>query len=250
MTQASWPVVPLESLCSFHNGGTPSRAVPQFFDGDIPWLTGADIRGPLAGECRTYLTEAGIRSSPACKVPKGTVLLVTRTSVGKVAVAGRELSFSQDITALCPDEDRVDTSYLVHFLRTQEKRFQLGSRGATIKGITREVVATTRVPLPPVAEQGRIADILDQADALRCKRRTMVADLDTLTYSIFVHMFGNSLTSLMEFPLVPLGEVAEIQGGLQVTSKRRTNLIEVPYLRVANVHRGSLDLSDPDIATR
>ena len=201
MTKASWPVAPLESLCRFHNGGTPSRTVPEFFDGDIPWLTGADIQGPLAGDCRTYLTEAGIRSSPACKVPKGTILLVTRTSVGKVAVAERELSFSQDITALRPDEGRVDTSYLVHFLRTQEKRFQMDSRGATIKGITREVVATTGVPLPPLPEQRRIAHILDQADALRAKRRAALAELDSLQQSIFLDMFDTGRR-----PPVDLGE--------------------------------------------
>jgi type I restriction enzyme S subunit len=72
-----WPEVTLGDICSFQNGGTPSRDVPKYFDGGIPWLTGADITGPVAGECRTFISSAGVGASAACVVPKGTVLLVT-----------------------------------------------------------------------------------------------------------------------------------------------------------------------------
>lgn len=96
-----------------------------------------------------------------------------------------------------------------------------------------------KVPLPPIEEQGRIAAVLDAAHALRSKRRQAMAKLDALTQSIFIDMFGDSSD-----PGVDLGDVAEVQGGLQVTSKRKSNPIEVPYLRVANVHRGRLDLDE------
>ncbi|NLJ54445.1 MAG: restriction endonuclease subunit S, partial [Intrasporangiaceae bacterium] len=82
------------------------------------------------------------------------------------------------------------------------------------------------------------AGTLDQADAIRAKRRQVLAHLDSLTQSIFHDMFGRD-EATAEF-----GDVAEIQGGLQVSAKRAALPVEVPYLRVANAHRGRLDLAE------
>ena len=94
--------VALGEVCRFLNGGTPSRTIDRFFTGDIPWITSADITSSVVNSARTSITEEALQNSAANKVPPGTVLLVTRTSVGKVAVAGVSLAFSQDITALIP----------------------------------------------------------------------------------------------------------------------------------------------------
>ena len=185
----------LGSLCSFLNGGTPNRSVARFYAGKTPWITGADINGPVANRARSFITEEAINASATNLVPKGTILLVTRTSVGKVAIAGMPLCFSQDITAVMPDPGKLDAGYLVHFLRTKQPHFERVARGATIKGVTREAVENVRVPLPPLPEQRRIADILDKADALRAKRRAALAQLDTLTQAIFLDMFGDPATN-------------------------------------------------------
>ncbi|MDE0178433.1 MAG: hypothetical protein OXP36_07520 [Gammaproteobacteria bacterium] len=74
-------------ICSFLNGGTPSRRVARYYQGDVPWITGADISGPRADTARSFITQDAIRESATNRVPAGTVLLVTRTSVGKVALA-------------------------------------------------------------------------------------------------------------------------------------------------------------------
>ncbi|WP_168162341.1 restriction endonuclease subunit S [Acidovorax sp. KKS102] len=194
----------MNEVCAFQNGGTPSKAIPRYFTGDIPWITGADLVGPVARSARSFITEEAITSSATNKVPAGTVLLVTRTSVGKVAIAGTELCFSQDITALLPDSAKLDAGYLVHFLRTKEEHFSRYARGATIKGITRQVVADLVIPLPPLQEQRRIAAILDQAETLRTQRRTALALLDSLTQSLFLDMFGDPVANPKGWPKVPL----------------------------------------------
>jgi type I restriction enzyme, S subunit len=181
----------LSDVCRFQNGGTPSKAIERYFTGDIPWITGADLIGPIALQARSFITEEAIASSATNQVPAGTVLLVTRTSVGKVAITGMNLCFSQDITALTPDAKKLSAEYLVHFLRTKQDHFTKHARGATIQGITREVVADLEIPLPPMEEQRRIAAILDQAETLRTQRRQARAHLDTLTQSLFLDMFGN-----------------------------------------------------------
>ena len=208
-----FPSATLNEVCDFQNGGTPSKAIARYFTGDIPWITGADLVGPVAQNARSFITEEAITSSATNKVPAGTVLLVTRTSVGKVAIAGTELCFSQDITALLPDSAKLDAGYLVHFLRTKEDHFSRYARGATIKGITRQVVADLVIPLPPLQEQRRIAAILDQAETLRTQRRTALALQGSLTQSLFLDMFGDPVANPKGFIKQPLSVVAEITTG-------------------------------------
>ena len=197
----------LGPICSFLNGGTPSRGVSRYYQGDVPWITGANISGARADTARSFITEEAIRESATNWVPAGTVLLVTRTSVGKVAVAAMDLCFSQDITAITPDPHCLDTSYLVHFLRTKRPHLERLARGATIKGVTREVVANLAISLPPLAEQKRIAGILDAADAVRAKRREALAELDSLLQSTFLDMFGDPVTNPMGWEVKPLNEL-------------------------------------------
>lgn len=237
------PVVDLAQVAHFLNGGTPSRSNPEFFRGDIPWITGADINEGKVTAPRSFITEEAIRRSATNRVPAGTVLLVTRTGVGKVARSDFDLCFSQDITAVCHDETRVDPSYLVHYLRTQKPRFERSARGATIRGVTREAVSKLPLPLPPLPEQRRIAAMLDKAEELIAKRRAALALLDQLPDAMFLEMFGDPAVNPMRWPLALLGEVAAVQGGLQVTSARLTLALTAPYLRVANVLRGRLDLA-------
>lgn len=95
-----------------------------------------------------------------------------------------------------------------------------------------------------MGEQRRIAAILDQAETLRTQRRTALALLDSLTQSLFLDMFGDPVTNPKGWSMSTIGDLAEVQGGLQVTSARKNLPVEVPYLRVANVYRGFLDLSE------
>ena len=86
--------------------------------------------------------------------------------------------------------------------------------------------------------------MLDRAEALRAKRRAALTQLDSLTQSLFLDMFGDPVSNPKGWPVACVGEVADVQGGLQVTTARKDLPLEVPYLRVANVYRGFLNLSE------
>ena len=244
----------LGPICSFLNGGTPSRGVSRYYQGDIPWITGADISGARADTARSFITEEAIRESATNRVPARTVLLVTRTSVGKVAVAAMELCFSQDITAITPDPHCLDTSYLVHFLRTKQPHLERLARGATIKGVTREAVANLAISLPPLDEQKRIAGILDAADALRAKRREAFAQLDTLLQSTFLDMFGDPVTNPMGWTKVRSGELFLLPPkiGTITPAAGRGYLVvrvgEVGESRIAFERCGRVEISEKDFA--
>lgn len=220
----------LGKVCSFLNGGTPSKDVEHYFCGDIPWITGADISSPVVSSARSFITIEAIQNSATNHVPAGTVLLVTRTSVGKVAVAGMDLCFSQDITALTPDCSRLHAPYLVQFLQTQGPYFERQARGATIKGITRQVVADLEIPLPPLSEQRRIAEVLDKIEELRAKRRTALAQLDGLNQSIFLEMFGDPVVNPKAWPVKKFGQVGALDRGVSKHRPRNApELLGGPY---------------------
>ena len=104
------------------------------------------------------------------------------------------------------DESRVSAEYLVYALRN-------GSLAQAISGtaqpqITRQSLTAISIPLPPLPEQRRIAEVLDRAEALRTKRRAALAQLDSLTQSIFLDLFGDPATNPKGWPCRPVGLIA------------------------------------------
>lgn len=154
--------------------------------------------------------------------------------------------FSNHFIRLRVDTSKLDPSYLARWLNSEFRRGTYKSmcrQWVNQATLGRDTLLGTTIPLLEVSEQRRIAEVLDHVDALREKRRKSIALLDDLTQSIFLDMFRDPRDGMLRETLT-LGDVAEIQGGLQVTLKRKTLPISVPYLRVANVHRGGLDLSE------
>jgi type I restriction enzyme, S subunit len=156
-------------------------------------------------------------------------------------------AFGGFISVLRGDESRVDKRYLYWWFssgRIQTLLRSFGQKTTNISNLNIERSLQLEIPLPPLPEQRRIAAILDKADALRTQRREALAQLDRLAQAIFLEMFGDPVTNPKGWPLIEVGTVAEVQGGLQVTTARKSLPIEVPYLRVANVYRGRLDLGE------
>lgn len=96
--------------------------------------------------------------------------------------------------------------YLVHRLMADYYSGRLADyyTGATIKHLTGQDLARLEFPLPPLAEQRRIAEVLDRAEALRAKRSTTLAHIDTLTQAIFFDLFGDPVFNRQQWPRVPL----------------------------------------------
>ena len=114
---------------------------------------------------------------------------------GSIGIASERCLISPMYTAFKADTTRVDSDYLIRFLKSPRALThypQLG-KGAIHrrKAISLDALCTLPVPLPPLAEQRRIAEILDHTDALRAKRRQVLAHLDSLTQAIFHDMFGD-----------------------------------------------------------
>lgn len=227
----------------FLSGGTPNTKVPEYWNGDIPWITGADFSDGEAVLGRRYVTKAGVESSATNIVPKGAILMVTRTGVGKVAIAPLDVAVSQDITGIILKRG-ILTEYIVAAIRSKMNVLLAAQRGATIKGITRKDLEELRIPLPPPSEQRRIVEILDQADALRKKRAEADAKAQRILPALFHHMFGDPATNPKGWPIATIEQLLEIPPNYGTMIPGRTTLRGWLDIRVANIAEGRLDLND------
>ena len=121
-----------------------------------------------------------------------------------------------------------------------------GSADAAVLGkvLNKEKVRQLPIPVPPLAEQERIVKLLDEADALRKLRAQADRHTAALLPALFDELFGDPLENPNQWKLRSISEIAEVQGGLQLTQKRNEYPLKRPYLRVANVQRGFLALDE------
>lgn len=142
----------------------------------------------------------------------------------------------------------LDPGYLFNWVRTQSFVREMTRRatGQSYPAVSDKIVRDSEIPLPPLREQRRLAEILDEADCIRQRRRAATMQLELLSSSIFESLFGDPVTNPLGWATDRLlGQVAEIVSG--VTKGRRlkgqtTRL--VPYLAVANVQDGHLNLGN------
>lgn len=126
---------------------------------------------------------------------------------------------STEFHVLRPNPEKLDGRYLVHFLRRQEVRIDgerkmTGSAGQ--RRVPKHFLEALQIPLLPLPEQRRIAAILDQADTLRAKRREALAQLESLTQSIFIEMFGDPVTNTKCWDSKSLDTICEVGSSKRV----------------------------------
>lgn len=201
--------IQLESICDFVSGGTPDTMVKEYWEGDIPWITGADIQDDRIGKPREHITPEAIQNSATNLVPRNSVLLATRTGVGKVAINDFDICISQDFTAVIPDRSKLIPEFLYYGIQANRRYLRRNQRGATIQGVTREVVQGLSLYLPPLAEQEHIAAILENADRLRRLRRFAQKLSDSFIQSLFLKMFGDPVENPLQWPLDRLGNTID-----------------------------------------
>lgn len=219
------------------SGATPSTGIAEYWNGDVPWVTPADLSkldGAFITETPRTLTEAGVRSCATTILPIGSVLLSSRAPIGHVAVNEVPMATNQGFKSLVPG-DRVHAKFLYHWVRANKDYLQSLGNGATFKELSKKTVEQVQIPLPSLDEQRRLAAILDHADALRTKRRQVLAHLDALTQSIFHDMFGDPDAAVRTRPF---GEVAALLGGRNLVADDALAASEYRVLKISAVTSG------------
>jgi len=185
--------------------------------------------------------EVGEHNIPVVEHP--TVIVGRKGSAGAVHLVTRPC-FPIDTTYYVRPRQGIelDMEYVAYALRHIDLSRIRTSTG--VPGLTREDAYREWFPLPPIEEQRRIVDILNRAASIERLRAAASERLRAFIPALFIEMFGEPVENPTGWPVKPLGEVADVQGGLQVTKKRATHPLERPYLRVANVLRDQLVLDE------
>ena len=238
--------VPLEEICTVVGGGTPRRSKAVYFGGTIPWATPTDVTGLdsfFIEKTKETITKSGLQESSARLVPAGTVLLTSRATIGYTAVATRPMATNQGFANLICGE-RIVPEYLAFWLRDQCDMLMQLAGGTTFREIPKSTLKKVRIPLPPLDEQRRIVVILNRAAKIERLRKQAKERLREFIPGLFIKMFGDPVENPMGWEKGLLGDLSQVQGGLQITKKRERYPLETPYLRVANVLRDQLNLKE------
>ncbi len=256
----SWQQSTIDEACLLVTDGT--HYTPPDVGQGIPFLTVKDCSNDghidLVG-CSHITEDEFAKTERGNSAPKrGDVLFSKDGTVGKVYVVDTRETFAvlSSLAILRPDASRLDASYFGWVLKTDSCLDQASQSktGSAIRRIILKDLKRVRFPLPPLAEQKRLAGILDAADALRAKRREALAQLDTLLQSTFLDMFGDPVTNPMGWTKVRSGELFLLPPkiGTITPAAGRGYLVvrvgEVGESRIAFERCGRVEISEKDFA--
>jgi type I restriction enzyme S subunit len=150
----------------------------------------------------------------------GDVVFTQRGTLGQVVVIPDHPRFpryviSQSQMKLTPDAGQINGRFLFHYFRSPRSLEQISSRALTtgVPHINLGILKAFPVAVPPLAEQRRIAEVLDRAEALRAKRRAALAQFDALSQAIYFDLFGDHRTNSKAIRKAPLGELIKLKSG-------------------------------------
>ncbi|MBK8997356.1 MAG: restriction endonuclease subunit S [Myxococcales bacterium] len=246
---SEWPAVALGDIFTIARGGSP-RPIDAFITDDPKGVNWIMIGDAVEGSKYIATTKKRIRVegiSRSREVKPGDFLLTNSMSFGHPYILATSGCIHDGWLVLSPRNENVDQNYFYHLLGSPilYAQFERLAAGAVVKNLNSELVRGVRVPLPPLPEQRRIADILDKADAIRRKRKEAIALTEELLRSAFLEMFGDPVTNPKGWEVKALVELADIATGVTKGKKYGDKpMVTLPYMRVANVQDGHLVLDE------
>jgi restriction endonuclease S subunit len=158
----TWPQRNLGEVCRLVGGSTPSSGLPEYWNGDIVWITPTDLgrlATPVIYESERHISQLGYESCGTELVPIGTVLISSRAPIGHVAIADVQLCTNQGCKSFIPGA-LIDSNYLYFALRSSVPRIRELGSGATVAEVSKATLGTFPIALPMLDEQLRIASEL------------------------------------------------------------------------------------------
>jgi type I restriction enzyme S subunit len=237
-----WPQATLSDLGTISTGSTPRTDEARFYGGEVPFITPRELDQveAISVASRT-LTDEGARI--AGLLPANAIMVCCIGSLGKIGMAGRPVATNQQINSVTFDESKIWPRYGYYACRRLRQKLEVMAPATTLPIVNKSKFSALSIPVPPLPEQRRIAEVLDRAEALRAKRRAALAKLDTLTQAIFLDMFGDPATNPKGWPRHSLGEVAQ-----KITDGEHLNPVfspsGMPIVMAGNVLDDSIDFDN------
>lgn len=158
-----WEIKTLGEIGKVVSGGTPSTSNKDNFDGEIAWITPADLSGykeKYISKGKRNLSEQGLKNSSARLLPPNSILFSSRAPIGYVAIASNALCTNQGFKNLIPHSN-VSSEYIYYFLLHSKRLAESVASGTTFKEISATNFSKLPIPLPPLETQKQIVQILE-----------------------------------------------------------------------------------------
>lgn len=184
----------------------PSESYNDLQEG-LPLIAGASDYGLENPKPKRWTSQASAISEP------GDLIICVRATIGDLNWSDRSYCLGRGVAALRPDTEKLNPQYLGHYMNAKKAELSALGTGSTFPAIRKNDLESFQIPLPPLPEQKRIADILDKADAIRRKRREASAQVNQVILSTFMHWFGNPVVNNKSLPTAKLSDVATLDRG-------------------------------------
>lgn len=242
-----WEYKKLGEVCEVVTGTTPKTNIPEYWGKGHYWVTPAELNDTTVYIDKTerQITDEALSKTKLRLLPVGTVLLSSRAPIGKVAIANAEMYCNQGFKN-CICSEAIYNKYLFYFLRLKKDYLNSLGRGATFKEISKSIVESIKIPLPPKSTQLAIVSELDKINELIRLKKEQLKDFDNLAQSLFYEMFGDPVENEKGWEVKKLGEISSLicngntpKGGSEIYVDNG-----ILFLRSQNVWRNRLDLDD------
>ena len=232
----------LGTLFEIGSGGTPSKAHPEYYGGDIPWVKTGDLKEEYLHSVEDYITEAGLHNSSAKVYESGTVLVAMYgATIGATSILRFPACTNQACAAFKPSKE-VIPEYLYYFLRSKKQKFIQDGVGGAQPNISAGYLKKIEMEVPCLYEQEKIVKKLDIANELTNKKRTVIKALDDLIKARFVEMM-NSAELSEETTIEAITKRVKV-GFVGTCEKYYTDASGIPMLRTGNITDNGIDLAD------
>ena len=213
---AIWKEYKIEEIADVVGGGTPSTKVPQYYGGNIPWLTPKDLTNytnRFIEKGERNITKEGLSNSSARMVPKNTILLTSRAPIGYMAIAANDVCTNQGFKSIVVNPKKADYNFVYYLLKANMEYIKSYGTGTTFAEISASVVKNLKFNIPDLPTQTAIAEILSSLDDKIELNNKINQELENLAQTLFKQWFID-----FEFPNEN-GEPYKSSGGEMVDSE-------------------------------
>ncbi|WP_426482227.1 restriction endonuclease subunit S [Chryseobacterium sp. R2ACT005] len=158
-----WQPTKLQQVCEIFGGGTPDTNRQEYWKGDIQWFTPTEIKRNFVSKSERTITALGLKNSSAKLLPKGTILLTTRATIGETSIAIVECATNQGFQSLVTKENCYNI-FLFYWLKNNKQELKKRANGSTFAEISKAALEKIEIKLPSLEEQIKIASFLLSID--------------------------------------------------------------------------------------
>ena len=243
-----WEWKKLGDIGEICSGGTPSTRDETNFDGDIPWITPADLsnfEGIYIEKGKRNISEKGLSGSSAKVLPKNSVIFSSRAPIGYVAIASNPLTTNQGFKNIILKE-QILPEYVYYYLKKSKRLAESYASGTTFLEVSATRFSQIPIIIPPLETQKKIVSILEKAEETKKLRAKADELTQKLLQSVFLEMFGDPVINPMGWDKKKIGNISTHvssgstpKGGKEVYQKEGTL-----FIRSQNVHMNRLVYED------